>query len=123
MIRLTLSPVDAFQHIKVDGHLRRITSDVSVLLQQNIIDSLPRSFIDNLLNNQDSPTYPSNLSDEELIATCKSRYLQSPSELQSWLKSLKTNSNYIKSYFESLKASSKTPSSSTSSSSPVSKTD
>lgn len=104
MIRLTLSPVDAFQHIKVDGHLRRITSDVSVLLQQNIIDSLPRSYIDNLINNNDSSVDTSNISDEELIATCKSRYLQAPSELQSWLKSLKTNSNYIKSYFDSLKS-------------------
>lgn len=104
MITLTLSPIDAYQQIKVDGHLRRITSDISVLLQQDILDSLPRSFIDNLINNNDSPIDTSSISDEELIATCKSRYLQSPSELQSWLKSLKTNSNYIRSYLDSLKS-------------------
>lgn len=123
MIRLTLSPVDAFQHIKVDGHLRRITSDVSVLLQQNILDSLPRSFIDNLVNNQESSVDTSNYSDEELIATCKSRYMQAPSELQSWLKSLKTNSNYIKSYLESMKDSFKSSTSSSSSSSTDTKSD
>lgn len=114
MITLTLSPIDSYQQIHVDGHLRRITSDISVLLQQNVIDSLPRSFIDNLVNNSDSPVDTSHLSDEELLSTCKSRYCQSPSELQSWIKSLKTNSNYIKSYFEKLKETSK-PSSSSSS--------
>ena len=123
MIRLTLSPVDAFQHIKVDGHLRRITSDISVLLQQNILDSLPRSFIDNLINNQETSVDTTNFSDDELIATCKSRYLQSPSELQSWFKSLKTNSNYIQSYLKSLKDSSKSNTSSNTSSSADSKTD
>ena len=115
MITLTLSPIDSYQQIKVDGHLRRITSDISVLLQQNIIDSLPRSFIDNLVNNADSPSDTSNISDEELIATCKSRYCQAPSELQAWLKSLKTNSNYIKTYFEKLKETSKPSTSSPSS--------
>lgn len=105
MITLTLSPIDSFQQIRVDGHLRRITSDISVLLQQDILDSLPRSFIDNLINNNDTSLDTSSISDEELVATCKSRYMQSPSELQSWLKSLKTNSNYIRSYFDSLKTS------------------
>lgn len=116
MITLTLSPIDPYQQIRVDGHLRRITSDISVLLQQDILDSLPRSFIDNLINNNDSPLDTSSISDEELIATCKSRYLQSPSELQSWMKSLKTNSNYIRSYLDSLKSSK--PSKSSSSASP-----
>nr|DAG79683.1 MAG TPA: hypothetical protein [Microviridae sp.] len=102
MIRLTLSPVDAFQHVRINGHLRRITSDISVLLQQDIIDSLPRSYLDNLISNNDSSPDTSSISDEELIATCKSRRLQSPSELQSWIKSLKTNSNYIRSYLDSL---------------------
>ena len=105
MITLTLSPIDAYQQINVDGHLRRITSDISVLLQQDILDSLPRSFIDNLINNNDNPIDTSSISDKELIATCKSRYMQSPSELQSWIKSLKTNSNYIRSYIDSLKTS------------------
>lgn len=105
MITLTLSPIDSYQQIRVDGHLRRITSDISVLLQQDILDSLPRSFIDSLINNNDNSIDTSSFSDEELIATCKSRYLQSPSELQSWMKSLKTNSNYIRSYFDSLKSS------------------
>lgn len=105
MITVTLSPIDSYQQIRVDGHLRRITSDISVLLQQDILDSLPRSFIDNLINNNDSPIDTSSISDEELIATCKSRYLQSPSELQSWMKSLKTNSNYIRSFLDSLKTS------------------
>lgn len=120
MITLTLSPIDPYQQIKVDGHLRRITSDISVLLQQDILDSLPRSFIDNLINNNDSPIDTSSISDEELIATCKSRYLQSPSELQSWIKSLKTNSNYIRSYFDSLKPSksSNSPASDNSSNNP-----
>lgn len=105
MITLTLSPIDSYQLIKVDGHLRRITSDISVLLQQDILDSLPRSFIDNLILNNDNPVDTSSISDEELIATCKSRYLQSPSELQSWMKSLKTHSNYIRSYINSLNSS------------------
>lgn len=111
MITLTLSPIDSYQQIRVDGHLRRITSDISVLLQQDILDSLPRSFIDNLINNNDNSIDTSSFSDDELIATCKSRYMQSPSELQSWMKSLKTNSNYIRSYIDSLKSSksSKTP--------------
>lgn len=117
MITLTLSPIDSYQQIKVDGHLRRITSDISVLLQQDILDSLPRSFIDNLINNKDNSIDTSQISDEELIATCKSRYLQSPSELQSWLKSLKTNSNYIRSYLASLKTPKTSNSSSTDSSS------
>lgn len=113
MITLSLSPIDSYQQIRVDGHLRRITSDISVLLQQDILDSLPRSFIDNLINNNDTSFDTSSISDEELIATCKSRYLQSPSELQSWMNSLKTNSNYIRSYFDSLKFTkpSKSPSS------------
>lgn len=105
MISLTLSPIDSFQHTMVDGHLRRITSDISVLLQQDILDSLPRSFIENLIYNNDNSIDTSSISDEELIATCKSRYLQSPSELQSWLKSLKTHSNYIRSYLDSFKSS------------------
>lgn len=102
MIRLTLSPIDAFQHLSVDGHVRRIKSDVSVLLQQDIIDSLPRSFIDNLINNVDNSIDTSSMSDDDLISTCKSRYLQSPSELHAWFKSLDINSNYIKSYLDSL---------------------
>lgn len=117
MITLTLSPIDSYQQIKVDGHLRRITSDISVLLQQDLLDSLPRSFIENLINNKDSPIDTSSISDDELIATCKSRYLQSPSELQSWIKSLKTNSNYIRSYFDSLKTSKSSHSSSSDNSS------
>ena len=123
MITLTLSPIDSYQQIRVDGHLRRITPDISVLLQQDVLDSLPRSFIDNLVNNQDSPVDNSNIPDDELIATCKSRYLQSPSELQKWLKSLKTNSNYIKSYLDSLKHSSKSSDSPSPSSSTDIKTD
>lgn len=103
MIRLTLSPIDAFQHVSIDGHLRRIKSDVSVLLQQDVIDSLPRSFIDNLINVKDNPVDTSSMSDEDLISTCKSRYVQSPSELKAWSKALDTNSNYIKSYLASLK--------------------
>lgn len=117
MITLTLSPIDSYQQIRVDGHLRRITSDISVLLQQDILDSLPRSFIDNLINNNDNSFDTSSISDEELIATCKSRYLQSPSELQSWMKSLKTNSNYIRSYLDSLKAAKSSKSSSSDNSS------
>lgn len=104
MIRLKLSPIDSFQHVSVNGHLRRIKSDVSVLLQQDIIDSLPRSFIDNLINGNDNPIDTSSMSDDDLISTCKSRYIQSPSELRAWSKSLDINSNYIKSYLDSLKS-------------------
>lgn len=103
MIRLTLSPIDAFQHVSVDGHLRRIKSDISVLLQQDIIDSLPRSFIDNLINGIDNPIDTTSMSDEDLIGTCKSRYVQSPSELQAWSKALNANSTYIKSFLDGLK--------------------
>ncbi len=67
-------------------------SDIHLLLHQEKLKQLGErvaaSFVDNMQNNVGSSPSLEGLSDNQIINTIKSKYLQSPSELSSWMQHL-----------------------------------
>lgn len=75
------------------------TSDIDLLFNQQRLDNLGIDQINNWLSSlshSQSSAIKGKYSDEELIALCKSRHIQSPQELLNW-------SEYLTSQFEQLK--------------------
>lgn len=52
--------------------------------------------------NPSSPYVDSGLTDEQLMETIKSRYLQSPSEVRAWLETLVDKADVVRSDYESM---------------------
>jgi hypothetical protein len=52
--------------------------------------------------NPSSPYVDSGLTDEQMMETVKSRYLQSPSEVYAWLETLVDKANVVRSDYESM---------------------
>lgn len=74
-----------------NGHLVR-HSDIHLLLHQEKLATLGErvaaSFVDSMQNNVGSSPNIEGLSDSQIINTIKSKYLQSPAELSSWMQYL-----------------------------------
>lgn len=102
-----IRPIDTLiRRVNEDGSIR-IVSDVTLLFNEDrIINDLGEDNFRNLVRSmQDNPTSPyrdSGLTDDQMIETIKSRYLQTPSEVRAWLENLVDKAEIVKSDYESL---------------------
>lgn len=76
-----------------DGDIVRYTSDVNLLLHVKDLESRAGlGFVQRFAQNNNSPSAiqlaMDKMSDEELLSTVRSRYIQSPSEILAWSKML-----------------------------------
>ena len=106
---VTLRPVDTLVcRENADGSVRYV-SDVSLLFNEDrIINDIGednfRNLIRSMQDNPSSPYYDANLTDDQLIETVKSRYIQSPSEVRAWVEKMVDESQYVRSEYEQLVA-------------------
>lgn len=106
---VTLRPIDTLVcRENADGSIRYV-SDVSLLFNEDrIINDIGednfRTLIRSMQDNPSSPYYDVNLTDEQLIETVKSRYIQSPSEVRAWVENLVDESQYVRTEYEQLVA-------------------
>lgn len=74
-----------------NGHLVR-RADIHLLLHQEKLASLGErvaaTYVDSMKPSSSSVSLPEGLSDSLIISTIKSKYLQSPAELSSWMQHL-----------------------------------
>lgn len=102
-----IRPIDTLiRRVNEDGSIR-IVSDVTLLFNEDrIINDLGEDNFRNLVRSmQDNPASPyrdSGLTDDQMIETIKSRYLQTPSEVRAWLEQLVDKAEIVKSDYESL---------------------
>lgn len=102
-----IRPIDTLiRRTNEDGSIR-IVSDVTLLFNEDrIINDLGEDNFRNLVRSmQDNPASPyrdSGLTDDQIIDTIKSRYLQTPSEVRAWLEELVDKAEIVKSDYESL---------------------
>lgn len=106
---VTLRPIDTLVcRENADGSIRYV-SDVSLLFNEDrIINDIGednfRALIRSMQDTPSSPYYDVNLTDEQLIETVKSRYIQSPSEVRAWVESMVDESQYVRTEYERLVA-------------------
>lgn len=104
---VTLRPVDMLVcRENADGSVRYV-SDVSLLFNEDrIINDIGednfRALVRSMQEIPSSPYYDSGLTDEQLIETVKSRYIQSPSEVRAWVEKMVDESQYVRSEYEQL---------------------
>lgn len=102
-----IRPIDELiRRENADGSIR-IVSDVTLLFNEDrIINDLGednfRSLVRSMQDNPNSPYRDSGLTDDQMIETIKSRYLQSPSEVRAWLESLVDEADRVQSDYEAL---------------------
>lgn len=91
-ITRTKSPMDAFQVEKVsvsdDKEAIFVVSDIYTLMNQQRLMNLPPMYLENLVTNLKSQSPVINLSDEQLLGSLKSRYIQSNADLYNWTRSI-----------------------------------
>ena len=106
---VTLRPIDTLIcRENADGSVRYVT-DVSLLFnEERIINDIGEDNFRNLIRSMQempsSPYYDSGLTDEQLIETVKSRYIQSPSEVRAWVEQMVDQSEIVRSDYEALVA-------------------
>lgn len=106
---VTLRPVDTLLcRENADGSVRYV-SDVSLLFNEDrIINDIGEDNFRNLIRSMQempsSPYYDAGLTDEQLIETVKSRYIQSPSEVRAWVERMVDESQYVRTEYEQLVA-------------------
>ncbi len=75
-----------------NGHLVR-RADIHLLLHQEKLaqlgDRVAAAFVDSMQPSAPSASTTQGLSDSQILSTIKSKYLQSPAELSSWMDHLK----------------------------------
>lgn len=103
----TIRPIDnLIRRENADGSYR-IVSDVTLLFNEDRLlndlgeDNL-RNLVRSMQTNPASPYVDLGLSDEQLMETVKSRYLQSPSEVRGWLEQLVDKAEIVRSDHETL---------------------
>lgn len=100
LVFFTPSPVQELEKVVTDKSVS-YANDIYLLLNQRRIDRLVgadtfNSWIQSLMPHSDAlASLRSKCSDAELMAICKSRYIQSPSELLAWSQYLNDNYEYI----------------------------
>lgn len=76
-----------------NGHLVR-HSDIHLILHQEKLAQLGErvasTFIDSMQSNSSSTSMPDGITDDQIISTIKSKYVQSPAELSAWMDHLKS---------------------------------
>ena len=104
---VTLRPIDTLVcRENADGSVRYV-SDVSLLFNEDrIINDIGednfRALIRSMQEMPSSPYYDAGLTDEQLIETVKSRYIQSPSEVRAWVEKMVDESQYVRTEYEQL---------------------
>lgn len=103
----TIRPIDnLIRRENTDGSYR-VVSDVTLLFNEDRLlndlgeDNL-RNLVRSMQTNPSSPYVDLGLSDEQLMETVKSRYLQSPSEVRGWLEQLVDKAEIVRSDYETL---------------------
>lgn len=103
----TIRPIDnLIRRENADGSYR-VVSDVTLLFNEDRLlndlgeDNL-RNLVRSMQTNPSSPYVDLGLSDEQLMETVKSRYLQSPSEVRAWLEQLVDKAEIVRSDYETL---------------------
>lgn len=103
----TIRPIDnLIRRENADGSYR-VVSDVTLLFNEDRLlndlgeDNL-RNLVRSMQTNPASPYVDLGLSDEQLMETVKSRYLQSPSEVRGWLEQLVDKAEIVRSDYEAL---------------------
>lgn len=103
----TIRPIDdLIRRENADGSYR-VVSDVTLLFNEDRLlndlgeDNL-RNLVRSMQTNPVSPYVDLGLSDEQLMETVKSRYLQSPSEIRGWLEELVDKAEIVRSDYEAL---------------------
>jgi hypothetical protein len=91
----SVRPIDTLLRRENEDGSYRIVADVTLLFNEDrIINDLGEDNLRNLVRsmqtNPSSPYIDSGLTDEQMMETIKSRYLQSPSEVRAWLETSKT---------------------------------
>lgn len=104
---VTLRPIDTLVcRENADGSIRYV-SDVSLLFNEDrIINDIGednfRALIRSMQDIPSSPYYDANLTDDQLIETVKSRYIQSPSEVRAWVEQMVDQSEIVRTEYEQL---------------------
>ena len=103
----SVRPIDTLLRRENEDGSYRIVADVTLLFNEDrIINDLGednlRSLIRSMQTNPSSPYIDSSLTDEQMMETVKSRYLQSPSEVRAWLETLVDKADVVRSDYESL---------------------
>lgn len=103
----SVRPIDTLLRRENEDGSYRIVADVTLLFNEDrIIDDLGEDNLRNLVRsmqtNPSSPYIDSGLTDEQMMETIKSRYLQSPSEVRAWLETLVDKADVVRSDYESL---------------------
>lgn len=103
----SVRPIDTLLRRENEDGSYRIVSDVTLLFNEDrIINDLGEDNLRNLVRsmqtNPSSPYIDSSLTDEQMMETIKSRYLQSPSEVRAWLETLVDKADVVRSDYESL---------------------
>lgn len=103
----SIRPIDTLIRCENEDGSYRIVSDVTLLFNEDrIINDLGEDNLRNLVRsmqtNPSSPYVDSGLTDEQMMETVKSRYLQSPSEVCAWLEALVDKADIVRSDYESL---------------------
>lgn len=102
-----IRPIDTLIRRENEDGSYRIVSDVTLLFNEDrIINDLGEDNLRNLVRsmqtNPSSPYIDSGLTDEQIMETIKSRYLQSPSEVRAWLETLVDKADVVRSDYETL---------------------
>lgn len=103
----SIRPIDTLIRRENEDGSYRIVSDVTLLFNEDrIINDLGEDNLRNLVRsmqtNPSSPYVDSGLTDEQMMETIKSRYLQSPSEVRTWLETLVDKADVVRSDYEFL---------------------
>lgn len=103
----SIRPIDTLIRRENEDGSYRIVADVTLLFNEDrIINDLGEDNLRNLVRsmqtNPSSPYIDSGLTDEQMMETIKSRYLQSPSEVRVWLETLVDKADVVRSDYESL---------------------
>lgn len=103
----SIRPIDTLLRRENEDGSYRIVADVTLLFNEDrIINDLGEDNLRNLVRsmqtNPSSPYIDSGLTDEQMMETVKSRYLQSPSEVRAWLETLVDKADVVRSDYESL---------------------
>lgn len=103
----SVRPIDTLLRRENEDGSYRIVADVTLLFNEDrIINDLGEDNLRNLVRsmqtNPSSPYIDSSLTDEQMMETIKSRYLQSPSEVRAWLETLVDKADVVRSDYETL---------------------
>lgn len=103
----SIRPIDTLLRRENEDGSYRIVSDITLLFNEDrIINDLGEDNLRNLVRsmqtNPASPYVDSGLTDEQMMETVKSRYLQSPSEVRGWLEQLVDKAEIVRSDYETL---------------------